>query len=220
MTRALGLLLAVALAVPTAACGGGYSRLPEAAPSPAGAVKLAATQQRKLRRNASLEMEVGDEDAIPTTLKRIEALAKENGGYTAGSTHRSITIKVPTERTEAVMDTIAGLGEITKRRLSVQDVTARFVDMELRIKNLRALRDRMQALLDKAEQVKDLLAIEKELGRITGELEAMEGQLRLLQSQTALGTIRVRVTERVSPGPLGWIPYGLYLGVKWLLIWD
>ena len=49
------------------------------------------------------------------------------------------------------------------RDVSAQDVTDEFVDTEMRIKNARAMQDRLQALLEKAT-VKEALEIEKELG--------------------------------------------------------
>ncbi len=212
----IGFLL---LSLVASGCGAAYAPSREGGARPAASMAKIPTD-RKFRRDAWLTLEVDDEDKMRPTLEEIEGLAKKFKGYVVKSSHQSITIKVPTAKTETVIDEIAKLGELTKRDLSTRDVTAQYFDTELRIKTLRALRDRMQALLDKADTVKELLAIEKELSRITGKLEALEAQMRQLSGQTAFGTINVKLEESVSPGPLGWIPYGLYLGVKWLIVWD
>lgn len=220
MRRLVRLLLPILMVLPLTACGASANRVGEASsisPSTGGALNVS---NRRFKRSAYLVLEVDDEDLIPKTLKRVEALASTHKGYALRSSSNSITIKVPTEKTEAVADEIGTFGELTRRDLNVTDVTAQYVDTELRVQNLQALRDRMQNLLGKAEQVKDLIELEKELGRITSELEALKGQLNLLKNETAFGTITVRVEETVSPGPVGWVFYGLYRGVKWLFVWD
>jgi len=90
----------------------------------------------------------------------------------------------------------------------------------VRIDNLQKLRTRLQALVEKAEAVADLMALEKELARVTSDLESLEARQRVLEKDVAYSVLYVSLEEEISPGPLGWIPYGLYLGVKWLFVWD
>ena len=56
---------------------------------------------------------------------------------------------------------------MTHRDIKAQDVTDEFVDLQARLKNAYAIRDRLTELLSKAA-VKEALEIEKELGRVTG----------------------------------------------------
>ena len=44
--------------------------------------------------------------------------------------------------------------------------------------------------------------------------------MRVLENQTTFAAIHLAVDENVTPGPLGWVFYGLFLGVKWLFVWD
>ena len=44
--------------------------------------------------------------------------------------------------------------------------------------------------------------------------------MRVLSGRVAMATISVDLEEDVSPGPIGWIGYGIYRGVKWLFVWD
>ncbi len=48
------------------------------------------------------------------------------------------------------------------RRISSEDVTEQYVDIDARLRTMVALRDRLRALLDKAQDVKDILTIEIE----------------------------------------------------------
>jgi hypothetical protein len=48
----------------------------------------------------------------------------------------------------------------------------------------------------------------------------MKGKLALLESQVSLATIHLTLEKPTRPGPLGWVFYGAYRGVKWLFVWD
>ena len=120
----------------------------------------------------------------------VENLAREAGGYLATRGDQQITIRIPRGQFDDVIKRIEKLGDVTHRSITAQDVTDEYVDLEIRIKNARAMRDRLQELLKQAA-VKDALEIEKELGRITGEIERMEGRLKLLKDKIAYSTITV-----------------------------
>ena len=81
-------------------------------------------------------------------------------------------------------------------------------------------RERVQELVDEGKNVEEILAVEKELARVTSQLESLEGQMRVLDNRTTYATVNVVLEERVRPGPVGWVFYGLYRGVKWLFVWD
>ena len=97
-------------------------------------------------------------------------------------------------------------------------MTDEFVDIQARLKNAYAIRDRLSELLSRAP-VKEALDIEKELGRVTEEIERMEGKLKLLRDQIAFSTITVIVlaaggrsrctTRRCSPRSPGCRSSGL-----------
>jgi hypothetical protein len=123
-------------------------------------------------------------------IAQVEALARELGGYLALRDNTRIVIRVPRGRFNDALGRIETLGDVTNRNVNAEDVTDEYVDLEIRIRNARAVRDRLQALLANAS-VKDALEIEKELARVTTELERMEGRLKLLRDKVAFSTITV-----------------------------
>ncbi|HEY8089863.1 MAG TPA: DUF4349 domain-containing protein [Polyangiaceae bacterium] len=123
-------------------------------------------------------------------LDAVEQLARDLGGYLSSRQDAAITIRVPRDRFEDALARIEKLGEVTHRDIKAQDVTDEFVDVQARLKNAYAMRDKLTELLSKAA-VKDALEIEKELGRVTGEIERMEGRLKLLKDQIAFSTVTV-----------------------------
>lgn len=177
-------------------------------------------RERKLVRNAWMTVEVSDEDDFAPTLKRAVKIAESLDGYVQAETQQSITMLVPTDRLAEAVVQVEKLGEVTRREISVQDVSASYLNLQIRIDNLRRMRVRLTELVQQATEVKDILEVERELSRVTLELESLEGQLRFMDKQTTYATLHLAVEESVSPGPIGWVFYGIGMGIKWLFVWD
>src|SRR5512140_1785804 len=148
---------------------------------------------------------------VEGALGQVEQIGRDVGGYLAVRQDRSITIRVPRARFDEAIKKIEATGDVVHRDITAQDVTDEFLDTEVRLKNARAMRDRLQELLQKAA-VKEALEIEKELGRITQEIERMEGRLKLLKDKIAFSTITVNFDARAASLrtmpirlPFGWL---------------
>jgi hypothetical protein len=142
---------------------------------------------------------------------RVEALARDIGGFLASRTNDTIVIRVPAASFQDAMTQIQALGDVLSRNIQVQDVTEEFRDVETRIHTLEAMRRRLEELLRQANDVEAALAVEQQLERITVELERLRGRLRFLGNRVAFSTITVRFQERsdtTEPDfqlPFGWI---------------
>lgn len=136
-------------------------------------------------------------------LDAVEELARTSGGYLVARTGNAITIRVPSEAFEAAVAAVTAMGDVLRRDVNVQDVTAEFRDAEVRLENLHAVRDRLEGLLAKAANVQEAIAVERELERVTAEIEQLKGRLKLLGHLVAYSTIHVafeaRPVERVDP---------------------
>jgi len=130
-------------------------------------------------------------------LAAVEKVARDMGGYLALKRDREIVIRVPRARFEPTLAAIDKIGDVLHRDVQAQDVTDEYVDLEIRIKNARAVQVRLKQLLEKAA-VKEALEIEKELRRVTEELELLEGKLKLLKDKIAYSTITVTFEPRGS----------------------
>ena len=93
------------------------------------------------------------------------------------------------------------------------------MDVETRLSNNRALRDRLKELLAKARDVKDILQIESELNRVQSEIDSMDARMRILKDQIQMSTLSVELRQQVPAkpatiyGPLGY----LYKGAEWFV---
>lgn len=180
----------------------------------------ATDTDRQLIRTARLGVEVNGDDRIAPTLAQAASITESLGGYVSQEGPNDMVLRIPDAHLDDALDRLGALGRVERREVRVQDVTAAYTDLDIRLTNARTLQSRLRDLLADAETVQDILAVETELARVTADVERLEGQMRLLQNQVALSTVQLRVTDRVTPGPVGWLFVGAYEAVKWLFVWD
>jgi hypothetical protein len=135
---------------------------------------------------------------VKESLDKVQALAKELGGYLVERNDQSITVRVPAEKYRGALGDIAKIGDVLHHQESVQDVTDEFHDMVTRLTNARAVRARLQELLAAAKDVTEALSVERELARVTEEIELMEGKLKRLKELINFSTITVTFSSRAS----------------------
>jgi hypothetical protein len=145
-------------------------------------------------------------------LAAVEQIAKDLGGYLAVRNDSSITIRVPRGAFDEAIRRIGLTGDVVHKEVSAEDVTDKFVDMESRLRNAKAMRDRLQDLLQKAN-VKEAIEIQAQLGKVTEEIEVLEGQLKLMRDKIAYSSIAVNFAARGN-GALRDMP--LRLPFPWL----
>jgi vacuolar-type H+-ATPase subunit D/Vma8 len=144
--------------------------------------------------------------------------AKVQGGYMVSSDIDRVTIRIPAEKLNSFMDEMATFGAVESRNIYSQDITDQYADMAMRVENAQKARKRYLELLEQATKVSDILAIEKELERLNGEIERLQGQINSFDKQVQYSSISIYFTEKVKPGPVGYIFVGLYKAVKFLFV--
>ncbi|HEX9950367.1 MAG TPA: DUF4349 domain-containing protein [Rubricoccaceae bacterium] len=216
------LLLAIAL-LSLAACQGDDSAYSEAAPammamdiqaaqapaaqSPAVPASGPATSRapRVLVRTAEMRIDVRDYAAART---RALATARRLGAVVSGEDERrsayevanTLTLRVDAARFDSLLDAMAGLGEVTARSVSVEDVTEQAVDLDARLRARRAVEARYVEILSRAASVEDVLAVEKQLAETREEIERADAQQRSLRDRVALSTLRLTLAEESATG--------------------
>ncbi len=158
---------------------------------------------RKLIRNASVELEVRSFDEA---VQKITGIATEGRGYIAttssekqenGKLKGEIVAKVLPENLDAFLGKLRGLGELKNQTLGTEDVTKAYFDTDSRLKNQRAMEQRLLEILKKkSDDINDLLAVEKELGRVREEIEKMQGELKFMDAQVQFATVTIQLAEK------------------------
>lgn len=169
---------------------------------------------------AYLGLEVSD---VGSVINKITALTVQSGGYIESkseSTEKTadLRLRIPVQKFKEMIGSLESLGTVDFRRINREDVTEQYIDVEARLKNKIALRDRLKQLLEKASNVKDILSIESELSRVQSDIDSMEGKIKSLKGQVDLATLDVSLKRKPILGPLGYIFKGLWWGVKKLFV--
>ena len=168
------------------------------------------TRQRQTIRTGEIRLRVNDTERAS---ERIRRLAAERGGFVSDSSQEveeqynetrrtgTMTVRVPSEEFDATVAEIESLGEVRSVDTRSEDVTDQLVDIEARLENLRAERDRLRELYDGANDTEDVLAVQRELSDVQEEIERLEARQAALERDVALATITVRLGEEPPEPP-------------------
>lgn len=158
--------------------------------------------ERKIIKSGTLFLEVDD---YAKKEKIISEIANSFGGFIfsstinkteEGSISGTIIVKVPEDKFDKVILEIEKIGKLKTKEITGSDVTEEFIDLEARLKNSRAERDRIMEIFKKSGKITEILEVEKELARVQGEIEGTTGRLRYLTERTRLATITVDLYEK------------------------
>jgi len=179
-----------------------------------------AESERFVVRTASVSIEVEDIDressSIINSVKEIDGYVENT--YRRNEKNISITVRIPEPRLDSFIDGLPKYGDITSKSLSAKDVTEEMVDVEAKLKNLVALRNRYRELLARADKVSDVLDVERELSRVQTEIDAIEGRRAKLMGQINYSKVDIYVEQKTIYGPIGYIGLGLYWVVEKLFV--
>lgn len=152
-------------------------------------------------KTANIEVQV-PEDGFDGAMQEATTVAERYGGFVVSSTVQgtdvrtgSLVLRVPADRFGSAMDDLRRLGEVRAQTISGEDVTQEFVDLESRLRNLRAQESVLLRLMDRATSIADSIRVQNVLQGVQLEVERIEGRLRFLEDQTALSTITARLVE-------------------------
>ncbi|MFI1756860.1 DUF4349 domain-containing protein [Streptomyces sp. NPDC020571] len=154
-----------------------------------------------LIRTVSLSVQVRD---TSEALDAARTATENAGGYVGdesttrdaeGHERTEVTLRVPVERYEDVLDELEGAGKLLRRDAKAEDVTDQVVDVDSRVKSQRASVARVRELMDRATKLSDVVSLEGELSTRQAELEALLARQAALKDRTSLATIALSLSE-------------------------
>ena len=178
-------------------------------PGAPGALAAPPVQTQKLVRSATLRLSVGDVAAGASGVRAVAlgvsgSVTAEDIGTAAGERggdRGTMTLAVPAERLDAVLDQLGRLGSVVQRTSTSQDVTSTYVDTASRVATMKASLDRLRALVAQTTTIAQIVDLETELSRREADLEALQATLASLDKQVALSTVTVTLTPTSAPAP-------------------
>ena len=194
---------------------------PEAPAQGAEAPDL-SIDQRSIIYTGSITVRVKDVSAAATQASAFATGAggfvggdERNSGSSAGIDKASMTLRVPAEKFNTVVEQLARLGAEEQRGTSTEDVTEQTVDLDARIAIQQARVDSGRRLLAQAKSLNDLVMLEKEVATRESDLASLQAKKRKLADLTALSTITAVLLgpEAVVPAPKDDSPPGFLSGL-------
>lgn len=179
------------------AAGGDSAGSPNGAGGSGGnGAQVAVVDEAKIIRTGSVQVTVEDvAKAVATAHDAIRAM----GGYVGASqqdgtkekTVATITYRVPAARWDDALTAVRALGTVIGEKTNATEVTGQLVDLDARIRNLKASETALVGYAEKAPKVSDLLEIQSRLTDTRGQIEQLSAQQARLQDQVALATLTV-----------------------------
>lgn len=179
------------------------------------AEETSAAADRKIIRNADLTMEVG---STTDTQHRIVSIAEAHGGFVVTSEAKQreskepaqrtldirLVVRIPENRFGSALDQIRGLtSNLTEEKVSGQDVTEEFIDLEARIRTQKALEAQFLQIMRQTGKIVDALEVQRQIAEVRSDIERLEGRKRFLENRSSLSTITVNI---ISPKPMVVVP--------------
>jgi hypothetical protein len=188
--------------------GGGSSKALD------GAAQVSAVPQvgPQIVKTATLRLGIG-QDSFDDKASEAHAVADSFGGFVVesfasqGSGKRiaegSLVMRIPAESYDVALSRLRGLGKVERLEESGQDVSKEFVDLNARIRQLRAVEAQLLELLQRADDVPAALAVQSQLSQVQLDLEQARGRLQYLENRVAFATISLSMHEFVAAPPKG-----------------
>ena len=115
----------------------------------------------------------------------------------------SLVLRIPAESYDPALSRLRGLGKVESLEESGQDVSKEFVDLNARIRQLRAVEAQLLQLLQQADDVPAALAVQSQLSQVQLDLEQARGRLQYIDNRVAFATISMSMHELVVVAPKG-----------------
>lgn len=177
--------------------------------APISSTAMPDSLERKIIMNAELDLRVKDANAA---VEAVAASVRQSGGYVQETRQQGtreqgrtiqMTLRVPSGDYDSILSRIQDVSEeVIGRREWTNDVTAEYLDLEVRVKSSETHLDQLRKLYDRGGTIKELMELEQEIARVTANLESLKGRYRYLSNQVSFSTVIARFFETGAPAPI------------------
>lgn len=169
-------------------------------PGPREEGTTSSTERKRIER---IDMDFEAPDA-ETAIDDSKNLASEHGGYSESEDINkrfgdsgSVTVRVPAENVTAFLEELESQGswKLKSKNKNVQDVTDRYEELELELKNKRQELNRLEDLINQTDEVDSLIKIQERMSELRSRIQYLENQLQDIDSQVDYTRIDLRFEE-------------------------
>jgi hypothetical protein len=145
--------------------------------------------------HGSFEDKVGEAHAVADSYAGFVVSSTASQGSGKRIAEGSLVLRIPAESYDSALTRLRDLGKVESLEESGQDVSKEFVDLNARIRQLRAVEAQLLELLQRADDVPAALAVQNQLSQVQLDLEQARGRLQYLDNRVAFATISMSMHE-------------------------
>ena len=121
--------------------------------------------------------------------------SSENMNNATGLRTAYLTLRIPQSALDSYIAGTEGLGRITSRSESAQDVTESYQDTAARLETQKALMARLQALITESADLSDLLELESQIADTQYQIDRLQASLNSTDRQVSYSTVNITLKE-------------------------
>jgi cytochrome c-type biogenesis protein CcmH/NrfF len=163
---------------------------------------------RKIIKTYEITLETKD---YAITRDLIVNAASTIGGYVSDSTEKdtvdyngkksrraTFTVRVPSTQVDAYVDTISENASVLSKKLSTQDITTSYYDLQSQLESLVEQEARIKKLMDEATNYTYLMQLDDKLTSIRTQINNINKQIQVYDKSVALSFVHVTLAEVVE----------------------
>ncbi len=190
-----------------AAAETGAALAPDAGKANNTAVASSVKSNKKIIKNASLDMEAKD---VIKCYDEILNYAESKGGYEVSQnmtkntdySTMNATIKISPDELDGVLLYARDCGNVINTNVSSNDITAEYTDTKIRLDNKKRNLQKYYEYYDKAQNMEEALMLQKEIDNLTAEIESYEGQIKMWNELVSESTIQLYIKQTNDPNKI------------------
>jgi hypothetical protein len=130
-------------------------------------------------------------ESFAESIERAIDVSESVGGYLLSRSDTSVRLRIPSRSFRAALKELEKLGAVTRRSVTAQDVSEQFHDLEVRLKNLESVRNRLEQFLARAVNVSEAMTVGKELENVTRQIDEIKGRMQFLKTRAAYSLVTI-----------------------------
>lgn len=156
---------------------------------------------RKIVYTADMTLTADDPEQA---LANLVAKAEELGGYVSGSYtttddlgayYATATIKVPADQLDLLVSAAEAMGKVDDYRLSSDDISLSYYDMQARLDNAKAEEQQLLEILAQCKTIEEILAVRESLTSVRADIESYTAQMNLWDNLVSYATLNATINR-------------------------
>lgn len=184
--------------------------------SPEAPTPTIPAAERKLIQNGALSLVV---DRVEETITQLGDIAAKLGGRVdsvglsngndAVKKRATVVLRVPAVNFSIGMEQVKKIAlKVESENVSTEDITEKFIDMQARLRNLKAEEAQYLEIMQKAVKIDDVLKVAQRLYAAREQIEQLQGQMNYLSRQVDMSVITIDLSSDpdINPANVVWHP--------------